>query len=30
VAHPNDIVVYRVTNDATEIINVPHARQQYP
>jgi toxin ParE1/3/4 len=30
VAHPNYIVVYRVTDDTIEIINVLHARQQYP
>ena len=30
VAHPNYIVVYRVTENAIEIVNVLHARQQYP
>ena len=30
VAHPNYIVVYRVTDDAIEIVNVVHARQKYP
>jgi toxin ParE1/3/4 len=30
VAHPNYIVVYSVTASAVEIINVVHARQQYP
>jgi toxin ParE1/3/4 len=30
VAHPNYIVVYRVTDAAIEIVNVLHARQQYP
>jgi addiction module RelE/StbE family toxin len=30
VAHPNYLVVYRVTIPAIEIINVLHARQQYP
>ena len=30
VVHPNYIVIYRVTADAVEIVNVVHARQQYP
>jgi len=30
VAHPNYIVVYRVTRATVEIINVLHARQRYP
>lgn len=30
VAHPNYIVVYRVTDDAIEIVSILHARQQYP
>ncbi len=30
VAHPNYIIVYRVTDDAIEIVSVLHARQQYP
>lgn len=30
VAHPNYIIVYRVTDNAVEIVNVVHARQQYP
>lgn len=30
VAHPNYIIVYRVTDNAVEIVNVLHARQQYP
>jgi toxin ParE1/3/4 len=30
VAHPNYIVVYRVLSDCVEIVNVLHARQQYP
>jgi len=29
VAHPNDIVVYQV-GDRVEVLNVLHARQQYP
>ncbi|KPW63168.1 hypothetical protein ALO80_200034 [Pseudomonas caricapapayae] len=29
VVHPNYVVVYRVT-DRIEIVNVLHARQQYP
>ena len=30
VVHPNYILIYRVTADAVEIVNVVHARQQYP
>ena len=30
VAHPNYVVVYRVTASAIEVINVLHSRQQYP
>lgn len=30
VAHPNYIVVYRVTDNTVEIVSVLHARQQYP
>jgi toxin ParE1/3/4 len=30
VVHPNYIVIYRVGSDEVEIINVVHARQQYP
>ena len=30
VAHPNYIVVYRVTTDRIEVVHVLHARQQYP
>lgn len=30
VVHPNYIIVYRVTLDAVEIVNVVHARQDYP
>lgn len=30
VVHPNYILVYRVTTDAVEIVNLVHARQQYP
>ena len=30
VAHPNYVVVYRVTASCIEVINVLHARQQYP
>lgn len=29
-AHPNYLVAYRVVVSAIEIINVVHARQQYP
>lgn len=28
--HPNYLLVYRVTADAVEIVNVLHSRQQYP
>jgi len=27
---PNYILVYRVTEDAVEIVNLMHTRQQYP
>lgn len=30
VAHPNYIIVYRVTADRVEIVEILHARQQYP
>jgi toxin ParE1/3/4 len=30
VAHPNYIVLYRVTSKAIEVVNVVHAREQYP
>lgn len=30
VAHPNYVVVYRVTDTAVEVVNVLHARQEYP
>ena len=30
VVHPNYIVIYRVGTDLVEIVNVVHARQQYP
>jgi toxin ParE1/3/4 len=30
VVHPNYILVYRVTAEAVEIVNVLHARQEYP
>jgi len=30
VAHPNYVVVYKVTDIAIEIVNVLHARQEYP
>jgi addiction module RelE/StbE family toxin len=30
VVHPNYILVYRVTADAVEIVNLVHARRQYP
>jgi plasmid stabilization system protein ParE len=30
VVHPNYILIYRVTTDAVEIVNLVHARQRYP
>jgi plasmid stabilization system protein ParE len=30
VAHPNYILIYRVTAEAVEIVNLVHARQRYP
>ncbi|PLC52414.1 type II toxin-antitoxin system mRNA interferase toxin, RelE/StbE family [Pollutimonas nitritireducens] len=30
VAHPNYIIVYKVTYSAIEVMNVVHARQEYP
>jgi len=30
VAHPNYIVLYRVASDRVEVVNIVHARQQYP
>lgn len=30
VVHPNYVLVYRVTAEAVEIVNVLHSRQQYP
>ena len=30
VVHPNYILIYRVTAEAVEIVNVVHARQRYP
>lgn len=30
VAHPNYIVVYRITHTDIEVVNVLHARQEYP
>ena len=30
VAHPNYIVLYRVTADRVEVVNVVHARREYP
>jgi addiction module RelE/StbE family toxin len=30
VAHPNYIVVYKVTDTAIEVVNVVHARTEYP
>jgi len=30
VVHPNYILIYRVTADAVEIVNLVHARQRCP
>lgn len=30
IVHPNYILIYRVTADRVEIINIVHARQNYP
>lgn len=30
VAHPNYVIVYRVSSARIEIVNVLHARQEYP
>ena len=30
VVHPNYVLVYRVGNDAVEVVSVMHSRQQYP
>ncbi|EKI21650.1 stability determinant [Escherichia coli TW15901] len=30
VAHPNYIILYRVTISGIEIVNVVHARRQFP
>ena len=30
VAHPNYVVVYKVTDSAIEVVNVVHARTEYP
>jgi toxin ParE1/3/4 len=30
VVHPNYILVYRVTADAVEVVNLVHARREYP
>ena len=30
VAHPNYIICYKVTATSIEVVNVVHARQQYP
>lgn len=30
VAHPNYIIVYRITASAVEVVSVLHARQEYP
>jgi plasmid stabilization system protein ParE len=30
VAHPNYVVLYRVASDCVEVVNIVHARQQYP
>lgn len=30
IAHPNYLVVYRVLSDRIQVLNVLHARQEYP
>lgn len=30
VVHPNYILIYRVTAEAVEVVNLVHARQEYP
>lgn len=30
VVHPNYILIYRLTDEAVEIVNLVHARQKYP
>lgn len=30
VAHPNYVIVYRVSSERIEVVNVLHARQEYP
>jgi addiction module RelE/StbE family toxin len=30
VVHPNYILIYRVTDERVEIVNLVHARQEYP
>lgn len=30
VAHPNYVLIYRVTAERIEVVNVLHARQEYP
>lgn len=30
IAHPNYIIVYRVSTEALEVVNVLHVRQRYP
>lgn len=30
VVHPNYILIYRVTDEAIEVVNMVHARQEYP
>lgn len=30
VAHPNYLVIYRVLSDSVDIVDVVHARRQYP
>ena len=30
VAHPNYVVLYKVASDRIEVVNVIHARQQFP
>ena len=30
VVHPNYLIVYRIASDTIEIVNVVHARRDYP
>ncbi len=30
VAHPNYIIIYRVTRTSVEVVNIVHARREFP